>query len=84
MSKTKEYLANVAALVESAEIYVQHNGVNTGFEGTRIISCMHAENYFLAEGEESGEQYKVDYADVDLTHDTFYRLQKIDNILTIK
>jgi hypothetical protein len=40
---------------------------------------MSEENYFLAEGEESGEQYQVDYADVDLDNDIFYRLQKMDN-----
>jgi hypothetical protein len=45
----------------------------------RIITSMSEENYFLAEGEESGEQYQVDYADVDLENDTFYRLQKMDN-----
>jgi hypothetical protein len=45
----------------------------------RIITSMTEENYFLAEGEESGEQYQVDYADVDLENDIFYRLQKMDN-----
>jgi hypothetical protein len=40
---------------------------------------MSEENYFLAEGEESGDQYQVDYADVDLDNDIFYRLQKMDN-----
>ncbi len=39
---------------------------------------MSEENYFLAEGEESGEQSQIEYADVDLETDTFYRLQKMD------
>jgi hypothetical protein len=45
----------------------------------RIITIMTEENYFLAEGAESGEQYQVDYADVDLENDIFYRLQIMDN-----
>ena len=71
---SKEHLANVAALAENADLYIQEEG-----EGMRIIACMSEEDYFLAEGEESGEQYQVDYDDVDLENDTFYRLQKMDN-----
>ena len=75
---SKEHLADVAALAENAIIYVQHNG-NEDLEGMRIIACVSEENYFLAEEEESGEQYQIEYADVDLNYDTFYRLQKMDN-----
>ena len=45
----------------------------------RVITSRTEENYFLAEGEESGEQYQIEYADVDLENDTFYCLQKMDN-----
>jgi hypothetical protein len=74
---SKEHLANVAALVENAIIYIQYDDDDR--ESMRIITSMSEENYFLAEGEESGEQYQVDYADVDLDNDIFYRLQKMDN-----
>ena len=78
---SKEQLAfnmsKVAALVENATIYIQYDDDDR--ESMRIITSMSEENYFLAEGEESGEQYQVDYADVDLENDIFYRLQKMDN-----
>ena len=76
---SKEHLANVAALAENAIIYIQHLPVLDSYESMRIITSMSEENYFLAEGEESGEQYQIEYADVDLENDTFYRLQKMDN-----
>ena len=74
---SKEHLANVAALVENAIIYIQYDDDDR--ESMRIITSMSEENYFLAEGEESGEQYQIEYADVDLENDIFYRLQKMDN-----
>ena len=74
----KEQLANVAALAENAIIYIEYDK-DEDLESMRIITCMSEENYFLAEGEESGDQYQVDYADVDLENDIFYRLQKMDN-----
>jgi len=75
---SKEHLANVAALAENAIIYVQNSGLDS-YESMRIITSMTEENYFLAEGEESGEQYQIEYADVDLENDTFYCLQNMDN-----
>jgi len=76
---SKEHLANVAALAENAIIYIQHLPVLDSYESMRIITSMSEENYFLAEGEETGEQYQIEYADVDLENDTFYCLQKMDN-----
>jgi hypothetical protein len=79
---SKEQLAfnmsKVAALAENAIIYIEYDK-DEDLESMRIITCMSEENYFLAEGEESGDQYQVDYADVDLDNDIFYRLQKMDN-----
>ena len=74
----KEQLANVAAMAENAIIYIQYDK-DEDLESMRIITSMTEENYFLAEGEESGEQYQIEYADVDLENDIFYRLQKMDN-----
>ena len=75
---SKEHLADVAALAENAIIYIQYDK-DEDLESMRIITSMSEENYFLAEGEESGEQYQIEYADVDLENDIFYRLQKMDN-----
>ena len=74
----KEQLANVAAMAENAIIYIQYDK-DEDLESMRIITSMTEENYFLAEGEESGEQYQIEYADVDLENDIFYRLQRMDN-----
>jgi hypothetical protein len=74
----KEQLANVAAMAENAIIYIQYDK-DEDLESMRIITSMTEENYFLAEGEESGEQYQIEYADVDLKNDIFYRLQRMDN-----
>ncbi len=71
---SKEHLANVAALAENADLYIQEEG-----EGMRIIACMSEEDHFLAEGEETGESYQIDYSEVDLETDMFYRFQLMDN-----
>jgi len=70
----KEQLAAVQALAENAAVYVQEDG-----EGMRILACVSEENHFLAEGEETGESYQIDYSEVDLENDMFYRFQLMDN-----
>jgi hypothetical protein len=79
----KEQLAAVQALAENAAVYVQEDG-----EGMRILACVSEENHFLAEGEETGESYQIDYSEVDLENDMFYRYQLVgmlvkNNILMI-
>ena len=71
---SKEQLAKVQALAENAAVYVQEEG-----EGMRILACVSEENHFLAEGEETGESYQIDYSEVDLENDMFYRFQLMDN-----
>jgi len=71
---SKEHLANVAALAENAAVYVQEEG-----EGMRILACISEEDYFLAEGEETGESYQIHYSEVDLETDMFYRFVVMDN-----
>ena len=71
MSNHNEKVHN---LVIQAAIYVPFDG-----EGCRIISYIEEEHYFLAEGEESGEQYQIHYADVDLKQDMFYKLTLMEN-----
>ena len=67
-------LARVRALAEHAAAYVQSDE-----EGMRIVACVSEENYFLAEGEETGESYHIEYSEVDLDKDFFYRFQLMDN-----
>lgn len=71
---SKEHSANVAALAENADLYIQEEG-----EGMRIIACMSEEDHFLAEGEETGESYQIYYSEVDLETDMFYRFVVMDN-----
>ena len=71
---SQEHLANVAAMAENAAVYVQSEG-----EGIRILACVSEENHFLGEGEESGDSYQIDYSEVDLENDMFYRFQLMDN-----
>ena len=71
---SKEHLANVAALAENAAVYVQEEG-----EGMRILACVSEEDYFLAEGEETGESYQIHYSEVNLETDMFYRFVVMDN-----
>ena len=70
----KKQLAEVQALAENAAIYVQEEG-----EGMRILACVSEEDYFLAEGEETGESYQIYYSEVDLETDMFYRFVVMDN-----
>jgi hypothetical protein len=70
----KKQLAAVQALAENAAVYVQEDG-----EGMRILACVSEENHFLAEGEETGESYQIDYSEVDLENDMFYRFVVMDN-----
>ena len=75
---SKEHSANVAALAENATIYIQYDK-DEDLEGMRIIACMSEEDYFLAEGEETGESYQIHYSEVDLETDMFYRFVVMDN-----
>ena len=70
----KEQLTQVQQLAENAAVYVQEDG-----EGMRILACVSEENHFLAEGEETGESYQIDYSEVNLESDMFYRFQLMDN-----
>ena len=60
----------VQELAEQAAIYVPQD-----CEGMRINAVVSEEGYFLAEGEETGEQYQIKFSEVDLDNDMFYGLQ---------
>jgi len=64
----------VKTLAEAATIYIPKDQ-----PGMRIIACLSDENYFLAEDEKTYKQHNIDYEDVDLDHDKFFKLQLMDN-----
>jgi hypothetical protein len=64
-------------LASRAAIYVPFDG-----ESMRIVCTFYGDDldgdeepYFLAEGEESGDNITMLYTDVDLDYDMFYELQ---------
>jgi len=63
----------VKSIVEQSAIYIPFN-----CEGTRIIATFGDDGYFLAEGEETGEQYEIQFSEVDLKNDMFYKLVLVD------
>ena len=48
-------------------------------ESIRIVAVMGEEDYFLGEGEETGENYQIEFVDVDLDNDKFYKLVLMEN-----
>ena len=77
-------IEKLIALVARSAIYVQESG-----EGIRIDyydtldemadnDLTEDELGFYGTGEESGEQYKIQYNDIDLERDMFYELKLVD------
>jgi len=57
----------VKQMIQNASVYIPFN-----CEGIRINNC--DEESFTGTGEESGEEYSVEYDEVDLANDMIYRL----------
>ena len=74
-------LEQVAKLVSHSVVYIQNKKDDDAYEyeSMRIVCTMDEEGYFLAEGEESGASYRIDYREVDLDMDDFYQLKLMDN-----
>ena len=64
----------VCELANAAAIYVPFDA-----EGMRIIAVVVEDGCFYAEGEESGEDYRIEFEDVDLEQDMFYKLTLMEN-----
>lgn len=69
MNKT---LARVKSLAENAAGYIPEN-----CESMRIVACV--EDHFLAEGETNGNSYQINFSEVNLENDVFYRFVPMDN-----
>ena len=75
------YKQRVAKLVSHAAIYIQNKKDDDAYEyeSMRIVCAMDEEGYFSAEGEESGELYRIYYSEVDLDMDNFYQIKLMNN-----
>ena len=67
-----ETLARVQSLAKNAALYIPED-----CESMRITACV--EEHFLAEGEETGESYQINFSEVNLETDIFYRFTSMDN-----
>ena len=65
------YLNKVKTIMGNTTLYCQPDA-----EAIRVSYC--EEDTFTGVGEESGEEYTFNYADVDLDDDMFYELTLID------
>ena len=80
-------IEKVKRLVRRAAVYVPASDTG-GSEGESIrieyhdtdedINEDYFPGYFYGTGEESGAEYQVSYAEVDLVHDQFYELVLLD------
>lgn len=74
-------IEQVKELVGRAAVYVPFNceGVRIDYWDTRInVDDDEEDLRFYGTGEESGEQYAIDYSEVDLDKDLFYELKLIE------
>jgi len=67
-------IGTVRRLAHAATIYIPN-----GCEGIRVDYVMDKEDYFAGTGEETGEEYRIEFADVDLENDMFYKLVLMEN-----
>lgn len=68
-----ENINRVIELVNEAAVYVPMS-----CEGIRIDSVCEDAQCFYGTGEETGESYTVQFDEVDLDEDSFYKLVKIN------
>jgi len=59
-------------IINNAYLYVPEN-----CEGIRIDFVDNDECYFRGSGEETGNEYHIDFSDVDYKNDLFYRCELI-------
>ena len=62
-------IAKVAELMDAAAVYIPFND-----EAIRITACDHTNNCMIGEYEMEGTPVTIQFEDVDLTNDMFYKL----------
>jgi uncharacterized membrane-anchored protein len=68
---TGKELALVKKIIADTALYFQKDA-----EGIRLHYL--EDNYFVGEGDETGEEYWIEYTDVDLKNDMFYKVVLMD------
>lgn len=63
----------VQEVANSAYVYIPFN-----CEAIQISHCENEEGCFYGHGEETGDEYCINYQDVDLAIDQFYKLVPIE------
>jgi len=66
-------LEKLKAMIEAAYIYIPYDS-----EALLINYYDHEAGTFHATGEESGDEVQIEYEEVDLAKDMFYRLKLLD------
>jgi hypothetical protein len=61
----------VKEMLQEAAVYVHPDQ-----EAVRVLYC--EDEYFVGEGEETGESYQIEYTDVDPARDLIYKLVLIN------
>lgn len=69
-------IERVKELMTRTAVYIQAPGSEDEHEGIRISYC--GEDYFVGIGEDSFEEYEIEYSEVDLANDMFYGLTLIN------
>jgi len=62
-------VSKVISMVGEACVYIPFN-----CEAMRIEAVVFEDGVFYGTGEESGEQYRVEFTEVDLDNDMFYKM----------
>ena len=77
-------LQKLISIVARSAIYVQESGEGIRIDYYDTLDEMEENDLtedelgFYGTGEESGEQYKIEYKDIDLDKDMFYELKVVD------
>ena len=78
-----ERLNKLIALVSDSAIYIEPNveaiRINYWETATELEAGVEADELcFYGTGEESGEEYRIPYSNIDLEYDMFYELKLVD------
>ena len=68
-----DYIAKIKEMIENAYLYVPYEN-----EAILVQYWDHKEKQFYGTGEESGDEISVEYDEVDLEKDLFYRLSLME------
>ena len=77
MNTITDFVSNqnkAIAIIKQTMIYTKHD-----MDESLVVDYVdEEEGNFTATGQDSGEEYYIDFAEIDLEKDVFYKLQVID------